>query len=301
MERDEDRRPGCGPDDAGSGWDDDRAPYDYWDGRLTNEDFVDRPRNEGSRDEGFRDEPPRPDAPHAPDRPLYDGRPVRDPYERGGGYRRVSEAVWERARDEYLEGDSCATVCARHGMAESTLRQRAREQGWRRIDQPDPEPVDLDAEEEAGLLDYAQMARHALVRLNRAILRGRAAEAAGWMRLHTRLADLARAAAEPEPAASPAAVTPEPKPGPARSPDSQDAVMRRMRLVGDLSRALTGLDPRDPTGRRAIDLGLEALEAMRVTPISDDSYGSDSLSPRAALTPGEGAAQAADPPEPPLP
>lgn len=268
MERDEDRRPGCGPDDAGSGWDDGRAPYDYWDGRLTNEDFVDRPRNEGSCDEGFSDDPPRPDAPRDPARPLYDGRPVRDPYDRGGGYRRVSEAAWARAREEYLQGESCPTVCARHGMAESTFRQRAKAGGWRRIDQPDPEPVDLDAEEEAGLLDYAQMARHALVRLNRAVLRGRVAEAAGWMRLHTRLSDLARAADGTPPA-------PKPAPKPAKTPDPQATAMAKARTVQTLVRAVADLDPADPTGRRLIDKSLEVLDALERAPISDDSHYSD--------------------------
>lgn len=285
MERDEDRRPGYGPDDAGSGWDDDRAPYDYWDGRLTNEDFVDRPRDEGSRDEGYRDETPRPDAPRDPARPLYDGRPIRDPYDRGGGYRRVSEAVWEAARKEYLEGDSCPTVCARHGMAESTFRQRARDERWRRIDQPDPEPVDLEAEEEAGLLDYAEMARHALVRLNRAVLRGRAAEAAGWMRLHTRLLDLARAADGP-PASPTPAPKPEPAPKPAKTPDPQATAMAKARTVRTLVRAVADLDPSDPTGRRLIDKSLEVLDALERAPISDDSHYSDGGFPDAGSETG---------------
>lgn len=273
MERDEDGRPGCGPDDAGAGWDDDRAPYDYWDGRLTNEDFVDRPRHEESGDDT-----PHPTS-HAPERPLYDGRPVRDPYDRGGGYRRVSEAVWERARKEYLEGDSCPTVCARHGMAESTFRQRAREERWRRIDQPDPEPVDLEAEEEAGLLDYAQMARHALVRLNRAVLRGRAAEAAGWMRLHTRLLDLARAADATPPA-------PKPAPKLAKTPDPQATAMAKARTVQTLVRAVADLDPADATGRRLIDKSLAVLDALERAPISDDSHYSDGGFPDAGSETG---------------
>lgn len=199
MERDEDGWPGYGPGADGSGADgsgadDDRAPYDYWDGRLTNEDFVDRPPEAASQEAASPEAAAPEAAPRDPARPLYDGRPIRDPYDRGGGYRRVSDAVWDQAREDYLAGEAAEMVCARHGLALSTFRQRARAQGWRRIDQPDPEPVDLDAEEEAGLPDYAQMARHALVRLNRAVLRGRAAEAAGWMRLHMRLSDLARAA-----------------------------------------------------------------------------------------------------------
>jgi hypothetical protein len=201
---------------------------------------------------------------------------VRDPYDRGGGYRRMSEAVWERARKEYLEGDSCPTVCARHGMAESTFRQRARDERWRRIDQPDPEPVDLEAEEEAGLLDYAEMARHALVRLNRAVLRGRAAEAAGWMRLHTRLSDLARAAD-----AAPAPPAPKPAPKPAKTPDPQATAMAKARTVQTLVRAVADLDPADPTGRRLIDKSLAVLDALERAPISDDSHYSDGRFPDA--------------------
>ena len=260
MQGDVDGWPGYGPGVEGSGADDDRAPYDYWDGRLTNEDFVDRPAEDAPPD----------DAPRDPARPLYDGRPVRDPYDRGGGYRRVSEAAWARAREEYLQGESCPTVCARHGMAESTFRQRAKAGGWRRIDQPDPEPVDLEAEEEAGLLDYAEMARHALVRLNRAVLRGRAADAAGWMRLHTRLSDLARAADGTPPA-------PKPAPKPAKTPDPQATAMAKARTVQTLVRAVADLDPADPTGRRLIDKSLEVLDALERAPVSDDSHYSDGV------------------------
>lgn len=277
MERDEARWPAYGSEDEQTAWDDDGAgpaprdaPWDVpWDGRVTNEDFVDPPRSR-IRDEA-RDE-----ARGEAARPLYDGRPVRDPYDRGGGYRRASDAVWARAGADYLEGDSAETVCARHGLAVSTFRQRARDNGWRRIDQPDPEPVDLEAEEAAGLPDYAEMARHALVRLNRAVLRGRVAEAAGWMRLHTRLSDLARAA-EATPASPPPAPKPAPKPAsrPAKTPDPQATAMAKARTVQTLVRAVADLDPADPTGRRLIDKNLEVLDALERAPISDDSHYSD--------------------------
>ena len=272
MEGDVDGWPGYGPGVDGSGADDDRAPYDYWDGRLTNEDFVDRP-SEAAPPEAAPEE----DAPRDPARPLYDGRPVRDPYDRGGGYRRVSEAAWARAREDYLAGDAAETVCDRHGLALS--------QGWRRIDQPDPEPVELDAEEEADLLDYAQMARHALVRLNRAVLRGRAAEAARWMRLHTRLSDLARAA---EATAAPPAPRQEPAPKPVKAPDPQATALAKARTVQTLVRAVADLDPADPTGRRLIDKSLAVLDALERAPISDDSDDSDSVFPAAeSETPAE--------------
>jgi len=262
MERDEDGGPGRGIGVEASGGDGDR-PYAYWDGRVTNADFVDRPQE-------------------AP--PLYDGRPVRDPYDRGGGYRRVSEAAWARARDDYLAGDAAETVCARHGLALSTFRQRAKAGSWRRIDQPDPEPVDLEAEVAAGLLDYAEMARHALVRLNRAVLRGRAAEAAGWMRLHMRLSDLARAAE----------ATPAPQPKPAKTPDPQATAMAKARTVQTLVRAVADLDPADATGRRLIDKSLEVLDALERAPISDDSHHSDGVFADAES--GTPADASADPP-----
>ncbi len=279
MEGDVDGWPGYGPGVEGSGADDDRAPDDYWDGRLTNEDFVDRPADASPPQAAPHD-----DAPRDPARPLYDGRPVRDPYDRGGGYRRVSEAAWARAREDYLAGDAAETVCDRHGLALSTFRARAKAGSWRRIDQPDPEPVELDAEEEADLLDYARMARHALVRLNRAVLRGRAAEAARWMRLHTRLSDLARAA---ETTATPPAPKPEPAPSPSpgpkpvKAPDPRATALAKARTVQTLVRAVADLDPSDPTGRRLIDKSLAVLDALERAPISDDSDYSDSVFPAA--------------------
>ena len=288
MERDEDGGPGRGFGVEASGGDGDR-PYAYWDGRVTDADFVDRPQE-------------------AP--PLYDGRPVRDPYDRGGGYRRVSEAVWDRARNDYLDGDAAETVCARHGLALSTFRQRARAGGWRRIDRPDPEPVDLEAEAAAGLPDYAEMARHALVRLNRAVLGGRAAEAAGWMRLHIRLSDLARAAdatpppsPPPSPDPSPGPATPDPEPAsrppaePAKTgktPAPEALAAAKARTVHTLVRAVTALNPRDPTSRRLIEKSLEVLDALDRPPISYDSHHSDGVFPDAG-------SKTPDPPlDPPL-
>ncbi len=121
------------------------------------------------------------------------------------GYHRVSDDTWARARADYLAGESAPVVCDRYGMRLSTLRNRAAAEGWRRQDQPEPEPVDLDIEREQGLPDPADMAAHALIRLNRAILRGHATEAGRWMRLHVRLLELAR-----RPAPRPAKPAPDP-------------------------------------------------------------------------------------------
>ncbi|WP_370234914.1 hypothetical protein [Brevundimonas sp.] len=136
------------------------------------------------------------DPDYAPDRASIDDECAgifaeREPRTRSG-HHRASDATWARARADYLAGESASVVCERYGMRVSTLRNRAAEEGWRRQDQPGPELVDLEAELEAGLPDYADMANHALIRLNRAILKGHATEAGRWMRLHRTLLDMAR-------------------------------------------------------------------------------------------------------------
>jgi len=108
------------------------------------------------------------------------------------GHHRASDETWARARADYLAGESAAVVCERYGMRVSTLRNRAAAEGWRRQDQREPEPVDLELELEQGLPDYADMAAHALIRLNRAILKGHATEAGRWLRLHRTLLEMAR-------------------------------------------------------------------------------------------------------------
>ena len=146
------------------------------------------------------------------------------------GHHRASDATWARARADYLAGESASVVCERYGMRVSTLRNRAAEEGWRRQDQPGPEPVDLEAELEAGLPDYADMANHALIRLNRAILKGHATEAGRWMRLHRTLLDMAR-----KPVAKSA---PAPKPSPL-----MDALEAQVAEIQAMARALAGKPP----------------------------------------------------------
>ncbi len=53
-----------------------------------------------------------------------------------------SEAVWNRARDACLAGETAAGVCVRFGLGLSTFRARARRCGWRRADQLDPDSAD---------------------------------------------------------------------------------------------------------------------------------------------------------------
>ncbi|WP_395944052.1 hypothetical protein [Brevundimonas sp.] len=288
MDEDRTKRPGYGSYGEWE-WDDDHplvAPHS-----LTNADVGD---------------PPQP----GDDRPLYDGRPVRDPYARRGGYRHVPDEVWAQAGQAYLNGDSAETVCDRHGLALSTFRQRARAQGWRRRDQDwvDPEPVDLAAEVEAGLPDYADIARHALVRLNRAVLAGRAVEAARWMRIHRQMLAFAQqdpradhppsgeVAAQPTEGALPTPRSPKPQPAP-RPADPLDLAMTQARLAETLARSAGSLLTLGEPGRRLIDKGMEALAFMSApspsnSAISDDSDGSDSVFPNGADQPE------ATPPEP---
>ncbi|MDZ4061885.1 MAG: hypothetical protein U1C75_12010, partial [Brevundimonas sp.] len=152
----------------------------------------------------------------------------REPRSRSG-HHRASDETWARARADYLAGESASVVCDRYGMRVSTLRNRAAEEGWRRQDQPEPEPVDLEAELEAGLPDYADMAAHALIRLNRAILKGHATEAGRWMRLHRTLLEMAR-----KPPAKPAP-PPAPKPTPL-----MDALEAQVAEIQAMARALAG-------------------------------------------------------------
>ena len=78
------------------------------------------------------------------------------------GYRRLSKEAWEAAGTAYLAGSTAEEVSAVYGMAVSTFRARAKDEGWRREDQPDPlrEPIDLEAETADGLPDYYRQNFH---------------------------------------------------------------------------------------------------------------------------------------------
>ena len=103
-------------------------------------------------------------------------------------YRIRSPETWAQARAAYLAGDTAEAVSARFGVSESALRKRAREEGWRRADQPDPEPLDIedpdafdpDAVES---VDEGAMIRLAEARMAFAMRRGRVSEALRWGRL----------------------------------------------------------------------------------------------------------------------
>lgn len=116
------------------------------------------------------------------------------PADAPAGHAIHSPETWAMARRDYLAGDSAPQVCDRYGLNESTFSDRARREGWRKCDQPDPPPLPDDDPEDGEPVDCAALAEDALVRVRRALRRGRAAEAASWMRLHEKL--IARREAE---------------------------------------------------------------------------------------------------------
>ena len=108
-------------------------------------------------------------------------------------YAGPSDTLWDHARREYLAGMTASSICQRYGMSLSSFRLHARVGGWRRMDQPGcdvaPEPGEYHPDDE---VSFADLADQAFLNIRRALGTGRAAEAAGWMRLYDKLADRAR-------------------------------------------------------------------------------------------------------------
>ncbi len=100
-------------------------------------------------------------------------------------YRIRSPETWDQARKDYLAGDTAEQVCARYDLGLSNFHRRANADGWRRIDQPDPEPLDRDDDAddlpEADLLVIADLAQ---CRMAQSVRRGRVVEALRWQKLH---------------------------------------------------------------------------------------------------------------------
>lgn len=129
-------------------------------------------------------------APSTPDAPHPDAPPAHTPQ----GYTIHAQPTWDLAREDYLAGDSGTQVCERYGLNPSTFADRARREGWRKCDQPDPPPVPDDDPGADEPVDCAALAEDALIQVRRALRKGRAGEAASWMRLHEKL--VARVEAE---------------------------------------------------------------------------------------------------------
>ena len=196
-----------------------------------------------------------------------------DPYAEPRGYRPRSDDLWERARADYLAGDSASAVCDRYDLSVGTLKSRAYREGWRRCDQAEPEPVDLEAERASGLPDPAEMAAHALVRAERAVQRGRPAEAGSWLRLHQRLAAIV-----PPPEPKTPAPKPEPTPravAPKRAPDLYTETALRARALEGLARDVAAMAPDNREGQARLEALLARMGAATETdtpgPISDVS------------------------------
>ena len=208
--------------------------------------------------------PMRDDEDPADDRPASAPRP---PHAELDGYRIRSDDTWDAARRDYLAGDTAGAVCARYDLREGTLRHRAAREGWRRGDAPDPDPVDLEAETAGGLPDLGDMARHVMVRLDRAVRRGRAAEAASWLRIWRSLTD---------PGLGSAVLRLARAPNPAPAPDPLDAMARDLREVEALARAAAAQPEDDAAGHAAVETRLAALRTRAAGwAISDDSDDSD--------------------------
>jgi len=108
---------------------------------------------------------------------------------------RISPVAWEALKERYLNGEAAVGLAALFGVSLSTVRTRAREEGWRRADGPDPEiaaPPTLDELSRAGRPNFGVMADTAMRRAAHAVREGQLHEALGWTRVGRSLAATAR-------------------------------------------------------------------------------------------------------------
>ena len=98
-------------------------------------------------------------------------------------YRIRTEDVWDHARTDYLGGEPALVVCARYDLGLSALRKRARDEGWRRQDQPDPliEPMRMPVMHDS---EVGDMMDEALRRSLELAADGRIDQAGRWLRYH---------------------------------------------------------------------------------------------------------------------
>jgi hypothetical protein len=97
------------------------------------------------------------------------------------------DIVWDRARDDYLAGATAEEVCRRHDLGLSAFKVRARQGGWRRTDQPAPDPVEDDIDLDSPAEPRSRMLDKAWRRVSHALDTGRSTEAMRWMRVHAML------------------------------------------------------------------------------------------------------------------
>ncbi len=129
---------------------------------------------------------------HAPAPPAYDPGPTDRAYARAVSRTFRTEEVWAAARQLYSYGASGPEVMERYGIGRSAFYERARKEGWRRVDQME-EPLQDEYDRNPAQLrrGAAEMAIEAWAATCRAIDRGRLAEARGWARLHRELREMA--------------------------------------------------------------------------------------------------------------
>jgi hypothetical protein len=104
-------------------------------------------------------------------------------------YRVRSDETWAKARADYLAGDSGRAVCERYDLGESAFNKRAREEGWRRADQADPDPVPDEPPPPARA--FSESMRDCLARADDALRRGRPTDAGRFLDLAARYEALA--------------------------------------------------------------------------------------------------------------
>jgi len=108
---------------------------------------------------------------------------------------RLSPVAWEALQERYLAGESAVGLAQLFGVALSTVRTRARQEGWRREDGPDPEiatPPTLDELARDGRPNFGVMADTAMRRAAHAVRQGQLHEALGWTRVGRSLGAAAR-------------------------------------------------------------------------------------------------------------
>lgn len=99
-------------------------------------------------------------------------------------YRIRSPETWDRARGAYLAGETAESVCSRFDLGLRAFAERARTGGWRRSDQPDPHPFEVEDEADIDdVIDDAELRRLARIRMALAARRGLVGEALRWARL----------------------------------------------------------------------------------------------------------------------
>ncbi|MEQ7155068.1 hypothetical protein [Brevundimonas aurifodinae] len=228
--------------------------------------------------------------------------PGRPPAPRGG-YRIRSDETWARARDAYLAGETAEEVAFRFDLTLGSLRHRARQEGWRRADQDDPEwgyrsargasllePGEGRVDDRWGHIGddegYAELAERALFQLRRAMAQGRGGAAASWMRVHDRLtarAELeeAREARKATQAAEAARLVAERAAAEVRAATAARAEANHalIRDLGTAARQSASVAPGDAVARAALDAELDrlsrasdALDAAAISHVSDGSH-----------------------------